>query len=136
MSLDRNARVNLSGAGSPPGHSAALHELAGYCGSEGAPLSKEPGTAYTFTADDVGGYKRFLNGGTVTATIAADADQPMPDNAEISFEQAGTGTVTVAAADGVTLNAAGGKVATTAQFSVGTLKRTGLNVWTLFGNLS
>ena len=67
--------------------------------------------------------------------VHAISHMRLPANAEINFEATG-GTVTVAAAGGVTLNSPGGKVASSAQFVALTLKRTATDVWTLIGSLA
>lgn len=94
------------------------------------------GTTYTFVLADDGLWKRCTNASAVALTIPPHSDVALPLNSTIIVSQDGAGAVTIVAGAGVTLNAAGGKVATAAQYGVCQLFQNTLNVWTLFGNLA
>lgn len=85
---------------------------------------------------DVGEYLSSTSASAIELTMDSQATVAWPENAEIHFEQAGAGAVTIVAGAGVTINRLSTSTATIAgQYGVVTLKRTAENVWTLFGAL-
>lgn len=105
------------------------------------PIEAHDGDRDLTSADD-GKYIRigtYINSGVpygITYTVTAQIAGNWLDDAEITIEQSGDSQLTLKAATGVTLNK---QVVftnrTRAKFAVVTLKRTDLNVWTLFGQL-
>lgn len=79
---------------------------------------------------------QFTSSSAVTATVPAYATVAFPVGATIAFEQHGAGTVTIAAAAGVTLNHYSATLNTAGQYAVGQMVNTAQNVWTVFGALS
>lgn len=100
------------------------------------PLSPVAGTTYTFAASDRGGFKQFTNAGAVAATIPPNSAVPFPIDSVLTWYQGGAGQVTILAGAGVTLQSAGGKVATAAQYAVASAIKVGANTWLLMGNLA
>jgi hypothetical protein len=54
---------------------------------------------------------------------------------QINIAQLGAGTVTITAGAGVTLNSAGAKLKTDAQYAVATCVKTDTDTWFVVGNL-
>ncbi len=98
-------------------------------------VSSTGSASYPLVLLDDQNYIRFTSSSPVTLTVPANASVAFDVGDTISFEQAGTGTVTVSAAVGVTINSNGGSSVTNGQFAVATLIKTATNTWTLFGNL-
>lgn len=84
-------------------------------------------SSFTLETSDVGKYLRCNSASTITVTITTLA---YLDGSCIAFEQAGAGTVTLAAGTGVTLN---GDLSTSAQYGVIQIIKVGLNEWTVIG---
>src|SRR5688572_10806492 len=63
-------------------------------------VSSQSGTSYTAVLSDARKLLRFTNAGAVTFTIPPNASAAFQVGDTISFEQAGAGTVTVAAGGG------------------------------------
>lgn len=96
----------------------------------------EATAARTITDADAGSFITTTSSSSVTITIPAQAVTPWADSTEIFVEQLGTGQVTFVGASGVTIRVPVGSVASSAgQYSVMRLKRTGLNTWTVFGDI-
>lgn len=93
-------------------------------------------TTYTFTLSDINGYKLANNAAAITVTVPKNSSVSFPPGAVLTLEQTGAGQVTFVADTGVTINSAGGLLATSAQKAVVSLLQTSINTWTLFGNLA
>lgn len=104
--------------------------------TRGPVVSTQAGTTYSLALTDAWGYIRFTAATAVTVTVTKQATVAWLANTTVAIEQAGAGTVSIAADTGVTIN----KVSTTAniagQYGVAQLMRTGSDTWTLFGALS
>lgn len=100
-------------------------------------VEEETGVTYTLIlADADHKWKRFTNASDILVTVPAFADVPWPDNTYIELEQGGNGAVTVEGDVGVTVNYNENLTnVLNGNFAVAGLKYTGLNEWTLFGNL-
>lgn len=98
-------------------------------------VSTQAGTAYTFAATDAATYVIFNNASAITATVPPNSAVPFDIGAQITVEQAGAGTLTLAAGAGVTINSPS-TLALARQFAVATLIQTAVNVWTLAGNIT
>lgn len=90
-------------------------------------------TARTLVASDAMSYVRMNSASASTVTLPPQSSVAWQDNAEIHIEQTGAGAVTITPGSGVTINAPGGLVIA-GRYSVVSLKRTGLNAWTLRGS--
>lgn len=93
-------------------------------------------TTYTLQITDTGQYLQFTASSPVTVTIPANADVPFVLGNVTVIEQLGTGTITLVAAGGVTLNGHNGK-RSGGQFAVMQIKN-GSNgsadTWTVLGD--
>lgn len=103
----------------------------GFQGAFVRPPKPVLGTTYTFAVADCAAYLQFANADGCTATVPPNSQVPCDIGKLIVFEQTGAGAVTIAAGDGVTVNALDDVLDTSGQFDVGTLIQTAPNVWTL-----
>ena len=90
---------------------------------------------YTFVLADANGVKKNFTG-AVTATVPLESSVAFEAGAQITFMQAGAGTVTIAGALGVTVNAVGGATGTSGQYALAALIYEGSDVWTLVGSIA
>lgn len=102
----------------------------------GVPPTTDATTARTAALADAGGWIDFTNASAVTFTIPDNATVPFPIGTKIDFAQIGAGTVTVAAAGGVTLHSEGGALATAGQYAAGFIKKRATDTWLVGGNLA
>lgn len=95
------------------------------------------GTTYTLVLEDGNHkWKQFTNAAAVVVTVPAEATVDWPDNTYIELEQFGAGAVTIEGAVGVTINYNENLTPVlNGTKAVAGLKKTGTNVWNLFGNL-
>lgn len=91
-------------------------------------------TSYTFVLADQLYYVRMGSATAQTITVPTNASVAFPIGTELSFEQSGTGQLTVVAASGVIINTFSTNL-TKGQFATASLKKTGTDTWTLTGNL-
>lgn len=98
-------------------------------------INAKTGASYTLVLGDNGKFVSLSSASAITLTIPANASVAFPVGAEIDLAQLGNGTVTVAAAGGVTINSLGAKVAIAGQYAAVKLKKTGTNIWLLTGSL-
>jgi hypothetical protein len=83
---------------------------------------------YTLVLADVAKVVAFNSASNLTLTVPANASVAFPLGTVINVYRAGTGTVTIAAASGVTLRNAG---TIPAQFGERSLRKRGTNEWVL-----
>jgi hypothetical protein len=86
----------------------------------------------TLVAGDHLNYIRNTSATAVTYTVPPQSSVAWVDNAEIVFEQAGAGQITIAAGSGVTINSSE-TLNSARQYAVIGLKRIASDVWTLTG---
>lgn len=86
----------------------------------------------TLVAGDHLNYIRNTSATAVTYTVPPQSSVSWVDNAEIVFEQAGAGQITIAAGSGVTINSSE-SLKSGQQYAVIGLKRVASDVWTLTG---
>lgn len=98
-------------------------------------LEDEVGS-FELALDQRGRYITVTNAAAVTLTIPAEADVDFPVGTSILIEQGGAGQVEVVGDVGVTVNSAGDKFKTSAQYAVASLIKKGPDTWTLFGNVA
>lgn len=96
----------------------------------------QAGTSYTGVLGDAGGYVLFTNAAAIAFTIPPNASVAYPLGTIITFEQNGTGVVTVTAGAGVTLHSRGGFVASAGQYAVVQVKQVAADVWTIIGDVA
>jgi len=85
---------------------------------------------------DVGKWLEFNSGSGQAAILPADNVVSFPISTVLTGRQAGVGTVTFSAGAGATVQSAGGKLATAAQYAVWSAVKVAANTWSLFGNLA
>lgn len=86
----------------------------------------------TLVAGDHLKYLRSTSATAVTFTVPPQSSVSWVDNAEIVFEQGGTGQITIAAGSGVTINSSE-TLKSSSQYAVIALKRVASDTWTLTG---
>ncbi len=100
---------------------------------DGAAIEEIAGTTYTQVAADHKKWKRTTNGSAVTITIDASINAA---GDEITFEQAGAGTITFAAGAGMTLNSRGAALESAGQYAVCGVKFVSPTEATFFGDIT
>jgi hypothetical protein len=102
--------------------------------NETIPLNTQTGTTYTIAATDAGDLVTLTNSSPITLTVPTNATIPFAIGTQVTIAQGGVGKVTVAAAVGVTINAADGYLNLRTQWSTGTLVKVATNGWILIGD--
>lgn len=101
------------------------------------PVRTLTATAHTLDLADTGAIVETTGGAPVTVTIPAEAEVAFETGALINVTQIGSGTATIAAAPGVSLNGvAGGAVSLSAQWAGAALCKRGPDAWTVQGALA
>lgn len=90
----------------------------------------------TLELTDAGCFLRFNSSSNLTVTIPANADVEFPLGTEIEICRWGTGTLTIAAASGVTLNSPSGLKKVAVQYGTVGLKKINTDTWLLTGSLA
>lgn len=91
---------------------------------------------YTLVLSDRGKVVEMDVATANTLTIPLNADAAFPIGTQITVIQYGAGQTTIAAAAGVTLNALGGALKTSARYAAASLYKRGTNEWIAFGSLN
>lgn len=99
-------------------------------------VTSDAATAYTPVLADRNGYKRLDNASAIAVTIPTDASVPFPVGTVLTYEQAGTGAITVSGDTGVTVNARGSLTTSAGQFAVLALTKVAADEWTLTGDVT
>lgn len=98
-------------------------------------INAQTNNSYTFVLGDAGKLVTFANASAITATVPTNASVAYPTGTFINIAQTGAGQLTIVGDTGVTVNATPG-LNLRAQYSSGTLMKTGTNTWLLIGDLS
>ena len=98
-------------------------------------INAQTGTTYTTVLTDDGKLITVSNASANTFTIPPNSSVAFGIGTQINIAQLGAGTVTITAGAGVTLNSAGAKLKTDAQYAVATCVKTDTNTWFVVGNL-
>lgn len=94
-------------------------------------------TTYTFVAGDANNVVvRSTSGSATTFTVPANATVAFATGTVIGLAQNGAGTLTIAAAGGVTINSLNGNLALAGQYGRAALEKTATNTWALLGALA
>jgi hypothetical protein len=104
--------------------------------NETIPLNAQTGTTYTLAVGDAGELVTLANASAITLTVPTNASVPFAIGTQITITRAGSGSLTVAGAVGVTVNSADGFLKLRAQWSSATLIKIDTNSWILIGDLS
>lgn len=123
-------------AGKPAGQTevASVADIGTYVSSVLSPTPITKTADYTVALADNYGFIIVNSGSAVVITIPANATVAFPIGAEITVYRAGAGSLTVAAAGGVTINSISTLVVTT-QYGTASLKKVGTNTWVIAGNV-
>lgn len=89
----------------------------------------------TLGSADGGCFLSINSASDVTVTVPANADVAFPTGSELEICRMGAGSVTIAAASGVTINSVGGNLSIAEQYGSAALKKIAANKWLLSGNL-
>lgn len=112
-------------------------------GSPGGPGPPGPGinmpiidqtASYTLAASDANSFQRVSSATAVIVTVPTNAAVPFDIGTVVSFEQADVGTITLAGAGGVTVNALNGGLASVGQYAIVVLKKVAADAWVLLGD--
>jgi hypothetical protein len=99
-------------------------------------INAQTGTTYTTVLADDGKLITCDNAASIALTIPPNSSVAYGIGTQINVMQLGAGTVTITAGAGVTLQSAGSKLKTSAQYAVATCCKISTNVWVVLGNLS
>ena len=91
---------------------------------------------FTLSLDEAGKLVKCTKTSAQTVAVPANASVAFPVGTEIELVQYGAGKVTISAASGVTINAAGGAKKTASQYSCAVLKKIDTDEWLLAGGLT
>ena len=98
-------------------------------------INAQTGTTYTTVLADDGKLITCSNASAISVTIPPNSSVAYGVGTQLNFAQLSTGQVTLVAGAGVTLNSAGAKLKTDAQYAVATCVKTDTNTWFVVGNL-
>ena len=98
-------------------------------------INAQTGTTYTTVLTDDGKLITCSNAAAIALTIPPNSSVAYGIGTQINIAQLGAGTVTITAGAGVTLNSAGAKLKTDAQYAIATCVKTDTNTWFVVGNL-
>jgi len=96
-------------------------------------VNTQSGTSYTLLASDLGKMIKFTNSGSVTLTVPTDASVSFNVGDRIVLMLDSTGTLTVVAASGVTVNSEGSIFELNTRYSIASLIKLATNSWVLTG---
>ena len=99
-------------------------------------INAQTGTTYTTVLADDGKLITCDNAASIALTIPPNSSVAYGIGTQINVMQMNaTGTVTITAGAGVTLNSAGSKLKTDAQYAVATCAKIATDIWVVVGNL-
>jgi len=93
----------------------------------------ETGTARTLTASDQNSIISFTSSSAITVTLPVTTTEELNDGFQVRLDRDGTGTLTVVAQAGATVNSAAGLTARVRYSSV-TIVKTAVNLYKLTGD--
>ena len=99
-------------------------------------INAQTGTTYTTVLADDGKLVTCDNASAIALTIPPNSSVAYGIGTQINIMQLGAGQVTITAGAGVTLNSAGSKLKTSAQYAVATCAKIASDTWVVVGNLS
>lgn len=98
-----------------------------------ATVVTEAGTARTLSVDDAGCYIRMTSSSANSVEVPPNSLEAFEIGDEVHIRQAGSGSTSIAAGAGVTLN---GGLTLTGQHATATIKKVAVNTWDVFGSVS
>mgnify|MGYP003648322934 FL=1 len=96
-------------------------------------VQTETGTARTLTAFDQNSIISFTSSSAITVTLPVNTSEELNNGFQVRLDRDGTGTLTVVAEAGATVNSAAGLTARATYSSV-TIVKTALNLYKLTGD--
>lgn len=99
-------------------------------------VNAQTGTTYTFVLTDSGKLVTGANASAITWTVPPNASVAFEVGTQIDLGQEGAGQITLAEGAGVTINSKDSNKKLTGQYSAGTLVKTAMDAWTLYGDLA
>lgn len=132
------ADISYAGAtGDPTNVQDALSALFAATGSGGLTVSEATDDYIAVLGDANSVYKKMNKATPVVYTIPDQATVAWGEGATLTLEQTGAGAVTVApGSSSVVLNSRGGLLDSAGQFAVVTAIRTGVDEWTITGDIA
>lgn len=127
--------VGTTGATGPAGATGATGS-AGADASVTQSINAQSGTTYTYVLGDAGKLITGSNAGATVFTVPTNASVAFPTGTHLDSSQVGAGTLSFAAAGGVTIDSIGGFLSISAQYGTATLIKIGTNEWILAGSLA
>ena len=98
-------------------------------------INAQTGTTYSVVLSDDGKLLTCDNAASIAVTIVPNSSVAFGIGTQINIMQLGAGTVTITAGAGVTLQIAGSKLKTDAQYAVATCAKIATDTWVVVGNL-
>ena len=98
-------------------------------------INAQTGTTYSVVLSDDGKLLTCDNAASIALTIVPNSTAAFGIGTQINIMQLGAGTVTITAGAGVTLQSAGSKLKTDAQYAVATCAKIATDTWVVVGNL-
>ena len=98
-------------------------------------INAQTGTTYSVVLSDDGKLVTCDNAASISLTIVPNSTAAFGIGTQINIMQLGAGTVTITAGAGVTLQSAGSKLKTDAQYAVATCLKIASDTWVVVGNL-
>ncbi|MGL4267876.1 MAG: hypothetical protein ACRCR7_12225 [Weissella cibaria] len=98
-------------------------------------INAQTGTTYTTVLADDGKLVTASNAASIALTIPPNSSVAYGIGTQINIMQLGAGTVTITPGAGVTINSAGSKLKTDAQYAVATCLKIDTDTWVAVGNL-
>ena len=98
-------------------------------------INAQTGTTYSVVLSDDGKLVTCDNAASISLTIVPNSTAAFGIGTQINIMQLGAGTVTITAGAGVTLQSAGSKLKTDAQYAVATCCKIATDTWVVVGNL-
>ena len=130
-----NTKVNSSSVGAASGV-ATLDSNSKVTATQAASRIVVVSANKTLALTDAGTMQNMNTSTNVTITIPTNATVAFPTGTEIEFVRWGSGTVTFAAASGVTLGSVGSKKTIRDRYCCAGLKKLGTDSWVLVGDLA
>jgi hypothetical protein len=102
----------------------------------GAAINAQTGTTYTLALADANQLVTLSNASAITLTVPLNSAVAFPVGVSVTIAQLGAGLVTVAGTSGVTVDQVAGSLALLGQYSVAVLRKVGVNLWLLNGDVA
>ena len=99
-------------------------------------FNAQTGTTYTFVLADAGKMITSSNGSAQTLTVPPNSSVAYATGTQIIVQAIGSGTATLAAGAGVTINSKDSNMDIDGQYAAATLIKTATDTWSLIGALA